>query len=135
MKNQITYLSNLFLIAFVLYASVGVSVFLDVAHATVPEVIVEVVIEENLCCQTQVVENNVETAHCCCITELRFAQFYFNNTLVDQAEVPSFMIASTTEINTQKLELMSYANILHCLELPPPKTTLKNLSLLQVYRL
>ena len=136
MKGQITYIVNLFLIAFIIYASIGVSVLVDETRFTIPEFIVELVIEDNLCCQIKVLDKIVEeTTHCCCITELMFAQFYFNNTLVEKEKAPNFLTAFINKINAEEVDLKSYVNIVHYLEIPSPKNTQKNLSLLQVYRL
>jgi hypothetical protein len=126
------YIFHLFLIGFVLYASIGVSVFLDIEHAS--KVKVEFV-EDDSCQHIEKVEEAIKVSHCCCITEHRFAQFYFNNTIVDKVEVPSFLTAFVCLVQSQKLELKTFAVTLHHLDLPPPKTIPQKLSLLQVYRL
>ena len=91
---------------------------------------------EDICCAAEVITCcELEITDECCFEEELSLQFDFDTPIEKRIEVPKFLSLFTEALYGVVAGLNSQQTIAWAYDLPPPKTTLQTLSILQVYRL
>ena len=126
MKRKLTYLCSSLLAMMVLLISVGLSFnSIDCADTT-----------EDSCCAAEVITCcEIEVTDECCFEEELSLQFDFDTPVEKGLEAPGFLPLFTEVLYGVVARCKQQQTIAWVYDLPPPKTTLENLSFLQVYRL
>lgn len=91
--------------------------------------------QKSCCAKDQITCCTVEVADNCCYEEKLELQFDFDTPIEKGQEAPEFLPLFTETLYSPFLGFKQQQTISWAYDLPPPKTTLENLSILQVYRL
>ncbi len=127
MKQLIKYLLSSALAALVLLMTVGVS-YSSISCPKVKN-------QKSCCAKEQITCCTIEVTDNCCYEEKLELQFDFDTPVEKGLEAPDFFPLSTEVIYSIVAGSKQQQKIAWAYDLPPPKTTSENLSILQVYRL
>lgn len=127
MKQIVKYLLSSVLAAVVMLMTVGVS-YSSISCPKAKN-------QKSCCAKEQISCCTVEVTDNCCYEENLELQFDFDIPVEKELDSPAFLPLYTTVFYEAYAGAKQQALMAWAYDLPPPKTTLQNLSILQVYRL